>query len=180
MAAKMDLHRTSELKELLSEHFCTVIQQNEVRKASKLADLLQALHIEPPSESRKANPLLFQRTPTPGMDIWPRERLKDSPKLAQKDGAPSSQTGSDADSKQGEPSTASNIGNEVLVVPLVSHGSDENGATTTTSTATGELVKNQTSVETNRDIPNGSEVLSQSRDHPHDQSDTELRHQNSE
>ena len=81
VAAKLNLHRASETKELLSEHLCTVIQQNEVRKAEKLANLLQALelgnsvkHPSPSSESLPS-PVLFQKTPTPGINIWPREKV---------------------------------------------------------------------------------------------------------
>ncbi len=70
VAAKMELHRSSELKELMSEHLCTVIQQNELRKAKKLGELLRALNVEPPDGSNIL-PVLFQKTPTPGMDIWP-------------------------------------------------------------------------------------------------------------
>lgn len=72
----MELHRTSELKELLSEHLCTVIQQNEVRKSRKLAELLQALSISPTEPTAREAHLVFQRTPTPGTDIWPRGRMK--------------------------------------------------------------------------------------------------------
>ncbi len=71
VSAKMELHRSSELKELMSEHLCTVIQQNEVRKAKKLAELLQALNVEGPDGSVTL-PALFKKTPTPGLDIWPR------------------------------------------------------------------------------------------------------------
>lgn len=92
IAAKQILHDTSETKELLSEHLCNVIQQNEIRKAKKLAELLHALNVESgvaPSASMPSLPVLLQRTPTPGLDVWPRkERRKtsvqktDSPLLA--------------------------------------------------------------------------------------------------
>ena len=82
IAAKVELHRTSESKELLSEHLCTIIQQNEARKAEKLADLLKTLELENSAlgstlrgPESLSGPALFQKTPTPGMNIWPRERL---------------------------------------------------------------------------------------------------------
>ncbi|KAL4219395.1 hypothetical protein ACF0H5_021975 [Mactra antiquata] len=46
VAAKMDLHNKSELKEQLTEHLYTIIHQNEVRKAKKLADLMKELEME--------------------------------------------------------------------------------------------------------------------------------------
>lgn len=92
IAAKQILHDTSETKELLSEHLCNVIQQNEIRKAKKLAELLHALNVESGitnPASMPSLPVLLQRTPTPGLDVWPRkERRKtsvqkiDSPLLA--------------------------------------------------------------------------------------------------
>ena len=81
VAAKLELHRTSESKELLSEHLCTIIQQNEVRKAEKLAELLKTLELENSvvdsshsvTESLSRH-TLFQKTPTPGINIWPHSR----------------------------------------------------------------------------------------------------------
>ena len=43
MAAKMSLHRCSEQKDLLMEHLVTIIEQTELRKANKLAELLGTL-----------------------------------------------------------------------------------------------------------------------------------------
>jgi len=45
--AKTDLHSKSEAKDLLTEHLYTVIHQNEVRKAKKLAELTHKLELEP-------------------------------------------------------------------------------------------------------------------------------------
>lgn len=44
--AKTDLHSKSEAKDLLTEHLYTVIHQNEVRKARKLAELTHKLELE--------------------------------------------------------------------------------------------------------------------------------------
>ena len=82
IAAKLVFHRASEAKELLSEHLCTIIQEHEMRKAEKLSDLLKTLELEnqdkdsPHLQSRVVSGnALFQKTPTPGTNIWPRERL---------------------------------------------------------------------------------------------------------
>ena len=80
VAAKLALHKVSEAKELLSEHLCTIIQQNELRKSEKLAELLQTLELETQSngdattKSVSGN-AMFHKTPTPGINIWPRDRL---------------------------------------------------------------------------------------------------------
>uniref|UniRef100_A0AAY4CI13 RAB6-interacting golgin n=1 Tax=Denticeps clupeoides TaxID=299321 RepID=A0AAY4CI13_9TELE len=45
VSAKMDLHHRTEVKERLTEHLCAIIQQNELRKAGKLEELM--LQLEP-------------------------------------------------------------------------------------------------------------------------------------
>ncbi|RXN06321.1 RAB6-interacting golgin-like protein [Labeo rohita] len=45
VAAKMDLHRKTEVKEQLTEHLCAIIQQNELRKAQKLEELMLQLEL---------------------------------------------------------------------------------------------------------------------------------------
>lgn len=46
VASKLWLHRCREQKELLTEHLFTIIQQNEVRKARKLAELMGHLEMD--------------------------------------------------------------------------------------------------------------------------------------
>ncbi|KAH3796481.1 hypothetical protein DPMN_150049 [Dreissena polymorpha] len=46
VAAKIDLHSKQEMKEQLTEHLYTIIHQNEVRKAKKLAELMKTLDME--------------------------------------------------------------------------------------------------------------------------------------
>lgn len=41
----MDLHRKTEVKEQLTEHLCAIIQQNELRKARKLEELMLQLEL---------------------------------------------------------------------------------------------------------------------------------------
>lgn len=43
--AKMDLHRKTERKDLLTEHLYTIIRENELRKAKKLEELMTKLNI---------------------------------------------------------------------------------------------------------------------------------------
>ena len=52
VSAKLELHRTKEEKELLSEHLCAIIHQTELRKAKKLAQLCQALGVNETPEAR--------------------------------------------------------------------------------------------------------------------------------
>lgn len=51
MAAKLDLQHKTEIKEHLTEHLCTIIQQNELRKARKLEELMQQLEVEADEEN---------------------------------------------------------------------------------------------------------------------------------
>uniref|UniRef100_A0A8C3WTE8 RAB6-interacting golgin n=1 Tax=Catagonus wagneri TaxID=51154 RepID=A0A8C3WTE8_9CETA len=46
VTAKLDLQRKTELKEQLTEHLCTIIQQNELRKAKKLEELMHQLDVQ--------------------------------------------------------------------------------------------------------------------------------------
>ncbi|KAK5930320.1 hypothetical protein CgunFtcFv8_026565 [Champsocephalus gunnari] len=48
--SKMDLHKKTEVKEQLTEHLCAIIQQNELRKAHKLEELMQQLHLQTTEE----------------------------------------------------------------------------------------------------------------------------------
>lgn len=43
--AKVNLHDKTELKDQLAEHLCSIIQQNEERKAKKLAELMAKLEL---------------------------------------------------------------------------------------------------------------------------------------
>lgn len=46
VTAKLDLQRKTDIKEQLTEHLCTIIQQNELRKARKLEELMQQLDVQ--------------------------------------------------------------------------------------------------------------------------------------
>ena len=48
--SKMDLFHKQEEKETLTEHLCTVIHQNELRKGRKLVELMEKLDMEASAE----------------------------------------------------------------------------------------------------------------------------------
>ncbi|XP_037326328.2 RAB6-interacting golgin [Pungitius pungitius] len=50
VTAKLELHKKTEVKEQLTEHLCAIIQQNELRKAHKLEELMQQLHLQATEE----------------------------------------------------------------------------------------------------------------------------------
>ncbi|KAL4660149.1 RAB6-interacting golgin [Arapaima gigas] len=50
VAAKLDLHKKTELKEQLTEHLYAIIQQNEKRKALKLEELMKQLEVQTDDE----------------------------------------------------------------------------------------------------------------------------------
>ncbi|XP_029003842.1 RAB6-interacting golgin [Betta splendens] len=50
VTAKLDLHKKTEVKEQLTEHLCAIIQQNELRKAHKLEELMQQLQLQASEE----------------------------------------------------------------------------------------------------------------------------------
>ncbi|BFF98665.1 RAB6-interacting golgin [Drosophila madeirensis] len=56
LKAKVDLHKASEKKELLTEHLCTVIAHNEDRKAQKLTELMQKVGLAPTDEPPTSPP----------------------------------------------------------------------------------------------------------------------------
>lgn len=51
MDAKLDLQKKTEVKEQLAEHLSTIIQQNELRKAKKLEELMKELEVEADEEN---------------------------------------------------------------------------------------------------------------------------------
>ncbi|RXM28358.1 RAB6-interacting golgin [Acipenser ruthenus] len=50
VSAKLDLHKKMDVKEQLTEHLYTIIQQNELRKAYKLEELMILLEMETDEE----------------------------------------------------------------------------------------------------------------------------------
>lgn len=54
VAAKLDLHKKTETKEQLTEHLCAIIQQNELRKARKLEELMLQLELSTEQASQGA------------------------------------------------------------------------------------------------------------------------------
>jgi len=69
--AKISLHQSTENKELLAEHLCAVIQENEIRKAKKLEELMTKLNLSVgEDDSSTPKVLTYQRTPTPRYGHW--------------------------------------------------------------------------------------------------------------
>ncbi|XP_051929442.1 RAB6-interacting golgin isoform X1 [Hippocampus zosterae] len=50
VVAKLELQKKTDMKEQLTEHLCAIIQQNELRKAVKLEELMQQLQLEATEE----------------------------------------------------------------------------------------------------------------------------------
>lgn len=57
LKAKLELHQSSEKKELLTEHLCTIISHNEDRKAKKLTELMEKVGLSPNDETN-GNPAI--------------------------------------------------------------------------------------------------------------------------
>lgn len=64
VTAKLELHHKTEVKEQLTEHLYAIIQQNELRKACKLEELMEQLQLqaddEEEEEERKSTELHHQ------------------------------------------------------------------------------------------------------------------------
>lgn len=80
--SKLHLYRSSEVKELLSEHLCAVIQHNESRKSKKLGELMNKLQMDGSTGGEDSRGVETEntvmpdvgallRTPTPGINVWP-------------------------------------------------------------------------------------------------------------
>ena len=116
--AKVALHHSTEHKELLAEHLCAVIQENEIRKAKKLEELMVKLNITVGDDenSISSKVLVYQRTPTPRYEHWPqstsasnsnkRDTLTSSQSLPEEN----SKTVTDAVTKLDTPCSDSTVG----------------------------------------------------------------------
>nr|XP_057929402.1 RAB6-interacting golgin [Doryrhamphus excisus] len=60
--AKLDLHKKSDVKEQLTEHLCAIIQQNELRKALKLEELMHQLQLQATEEELERQRLEEEKT----------------------------------------------------------------------------------------------------------------------
>lgn len=74
ITAKLDLQRKTETKEQLTEHLCTIIQQNELRKAKKLEELMQQLDVQADEEALELEVEVEQEAEA-GKQMAPVERL---------------------------------------------------------------------------------------------------------
>ncbi|XP_004706889.2 RAB6-interacting golgin isoform X1 [Echinops telfairi] len=80
VTAKLDLQRKTEIKEQLTEHLSTIIQQNELRKANKLEELMQQLDVPADGETLELE-VEVERLPQeqeaePGKQTVPLERSR--------------------------------------------------------------------------------------------------------
>ena len=71
--AKIELHSKSEAKDLFTEHLYTVIHQNEVRKAKKLAELTHKLEMEPTEDDATVD--VSEAVPVPLCLVMPMNQL---------------------------------------------------------------------------------------------------------
>ena len=60
MEAKVNLHRKTERKDLLTEHLYTIIRENELRKAKKLEELIAKLNVSPDDSAYVQQPGLLE------------------------------------------------------------------------------------------------------------------------
>ncbi|XP_059001612.1 RAB6-interacting golgin [Mustela lutreola] len=78
VAAKLELQRKTETKERLTEHLCTIIQQNELRKAKKLEELMQQLDVQADEETLEleveVERLLYEQETGAGKQVLHLER----------------------------------------------------------------------------------------------------------
>lgn len=58
--AKLLLYTKLERKELLTHHLCTIIEQNEMRKAQKLSELMEKLQMPEVSRYQSFSSLSFR------------------------------------------------------------------------------------------------------------------------
>lgn len=83
LAAKLALHEATESKELLSEHLCAIIQNNEVRKSKKLGELMSTLDLELEDKNiTNHSATQYLKTPTPDSSNWrtPKSAAVSKPK----------------------------------------------------------------------------------------------------
>uniref|UniRef100_A0A8C6VSJ7 RAB6-interacting golgin n=1 Tax=Nothobranchius furzeri TaxID=105023 RepID=A0A8C6VSJ7_NOTFU len=109
VTAKLDLHKKTEVKEQLTEHLCAIIQQNELRKAHKLEELMQQLQAteeEQEQEERRRN--------------WPdtQEHTKDEDSVESQDGAVQSAEGCRVPEEKEEEEEEGGVNQEVTSEPL--------------------------------------------------------------
>lgn len=79
--AKLELHKRTENKEQLTEHLYAIIQANELRKASKLGELMEKLNMDIQIESEISSLVPAVAIPTPS--ILPSSKSTHDPKSTQ-------------------------------------------------------------------------------------------------
>ncbi|XP_054916022.1 RAB6-interacting golgin [Poeciliopsis prolifica] len=82
VAAKLDLHRKTEVKEQLTEHLYAIIQQNELRKACKLQQLMQELQLQEELQQQELQQQELQQ-----QELQQQEQSRADATEAQRDGS---------------------------------------------------------------------------------------------
>lgn len=133
VAAKLDLQKKTEVKEQLTEHLCTIIQQNELRKAKKLEELMQQLEVEADEETLE-------------LEIEVEQMLQQQEGEAAKPGAPSQtlaaicmENAAPQDSSKGheDKEPKAEVSEQLLAQPTNSHPSNQGQ---TVSLPSGEIM----------------------------------------
>ena len=75
--AKVNLHSKTETKDQLTEHLCSIIQQNEERKAKKLAELMAKLELADQEQNLETEEKNSEKLKEESLNI-PTEMSKDS------------------------------------------------------------------------------------------------------
>lgn len=103
VAAKLSLHRHTEVKEQLTEHLCTIIQQNELRKAAKLDELMQQLELNAELERQQQS----GETPSDAHSPQgPSPPAGDSSSMPSTTSTPAGEAGGKQDCPEASPATA--------------------------------------------------------------------------
>jgi len=69
IAAKLHLFGVSERKELLTDHLCSIIEQNEQRKAKRLTELMVELQLDSPNNSTEQTETVSLKELRPSQDF---------------------------------------------------------------------------------------------------------------
>lgn len=75
VTSKLDLHRKTEVKEQLTEHLYAIIQQNELRKAEKLQELMLQLQLHAAEAAERRDTPAGPRGAGPETGGGARDRL---------------------------------------------------------------------------------------------------------
>ena len=125
--SKMDLHKKTEIKDLLTEHLYTIIRENELRKARKLEELTAKLNVS-------GETLLLEETtsrPVENNTVIPNQESVNSTSEIEKPDDQSQELSSEAPND----TTGLVTGTTTAIETEVQSGTDENVPAQGTETA---------------------------------------------